>query len=112
MNKVIILMVLLIVALAVAACGSVRSFDNSASGVAESASDPTPTVSKGDAGAEVTESEVTAQREDDGKDRSDDVTPQRSFAGTIPAPEFPPGLDWLNTDRPLTLDQLKGKVDR
>jgi len=27
-----------------------------------------------------------------------------------PAPEFPPGLDWLNTDRALTLGELRGKV--
>lgn len=33
-----------------------------------------------------------------------------SFAGTDPAPEFPTGLDWLNTDRPLSLAQLEGKV--
>lgn len=26
------------------------------------------------------------------------------------APEFPGGLDWLNTDRPLTLSRLKGKI--
>ncbi len=35
---------------------------------------------------------------------------ERSFAGTTPAPEFPAGLDWLNTDRPLTLAELSGKV--
>ena len=34
----------------------------------------------------------------------------RSFAGTNPAPEFPVGLDWLNTARPLTLAELKGKI--
>ncbi|MGD8856815.1 MAG: thioredoxin-like domain-containing protein, partial [Chloroflexota bacterium] len=34
----------------------------------------------------------------------------QSFAGTVPAPEFPPGLDWLNTDRPLTMAELRGKV--
>ncbi len=33
-----------------------------------------------------------------------------SFAGTIPAPEFPVGLDWLNTGRPLTLAELRGKI--
>jgi thiol-disulfide isomerase/thioredoxin len=26
------------------------------------------------------------------------------------APEFPPGLDWLNVDHPLTLQSLRGKV--
>jgi len=26
------------------------------------------------------------------------------------AAEFPPGLDWLNTPRPLSLLELRGKV--
>lgn len=33
-----------------------------------------------------------------------------SLAGTVPAPEFPIGLDWLNTEQPLTLAQLQGKL--
>lgn len=33
-----------------------------------------------------------------------------SLAGDMPAPEFPVGLDWLNTERPLTLAELRGKV--
>jgi hypothetical protein len=37
------------------------------------------------------------------------VAPQR-FAGTVNAPEFPRDLDWLNTDRPLTLRELRGKI--
>jgi DNA-binding beta-propeller fold protein YncE len=31
-------------------------------------------------------------------------------AGTIPAPEFPAGLAWLNTATPLTMKALRGKV--
>lgn len=46
----------------------------------------------------------------DNTQESTDVTPQQSFAGETPAPEFPLDLDWLNTDRPLSLDQLKGKI--
>jgi thiol-disulfide isomerase/thioredoxin len=34
----------------------------------------------------------------------------RSFAGSVPAPEFPPGLDWLNVDGPLSLADLRGKI--
>ncbi len=34
----------------------------------------------------------------------------RSYAGTEPAPEFPDGLDWLNTERPLSFRELRGKV--
>ena len=36
--------------------------------------------------------------------------PTRSYAGSVPAPEFPPGLDWLNVDEPLTLADLRGKI--
>ena len=31
------------------------------------------------------------------------------FAGTVRAPEFPEGLDWINSE-PLTLSQLRGKL--
>lgn len=34
----------------------------------------------------------------------------RPFAGNIPAPDFPPGLDWLNVERPLTMADLRGKI--
>ena len=32
------------------------------------------------------------------------------FAGTIPAPPFPAGLEWLNSDGPLSWEQLRGKI--
>ena len=32
------------------------------------------------------------------------------FAGKVNAPEFPAGLDWLNTDQPLSIKQLRGKL--
>ena len=32
------------------------------------------------------------------------------YAGKEPAPEFPPDLDWINVDEPLTLESLKGKI--
>ena len=35
---------------------------------------------------------------------------RKSYAGTANAPEFPGNLDWLNSDRPLTLAELKGKI--
>ena len=34
----------------------------------------------------------------------------RRFAGQVNAPEFPAALDWLNTERPLTLNDLEGKI--
>ncbi len=33
-----------------------------------------------------------------------------SYAGKVKAPEFPPDAQWLNTPRPLTLQELRGKV--
>ncbi len=33
-----------------------------------------------------------------------------SVAGEVQAPEFPTGLDWLNTAAPLSLEELRGKV--
>ena len=32
-----------------------------------------------------------------------------SFAGKFNAPEFPAGLEWVNTDRALTMRELQGK---
>ncbi len=34
----------------------------------------------------------------------------RTVAGPVNAPELPAGLDWINTDRPLSLHQLRGKI--
>jgi sugar lactone lactonase YvrE len=34
----------------------------------------------------------------------------RNYAGTVNAPDFPTGLDWLNADRPLSMKDLRGKV--
>jgi hypothetical protein len=35
---------------------------------------------------------------------------RNEFAGTVNAPDFPKGLDWLNTDKPISLKDLRGKV--
>jgi thiol-disulfide isomerase/thioredoxin/sugar lactone lactonase YvrE len=32
------------------------------------------------------------------------------YEGRVNAPDFPPGLQWLNTERPLSLRELRGKV--
>ncbi len=34
----------------------------------------------------------------------------RMYQGQINAPEFPPGLEWMNTDKALTMTDLRGKV--
>ncbi|MEP7274651.1 MAG: thioredoxin-like domain-containing protein, partial [Acidobacteriota bacterium] len=40
------------------------------------------------------------------------MKPQRNelFEGEYNAPEFPAGMEWLNTDRPLSLRELRGKI--
>ncbi|MBO0797761.1 MAG: redoxin domain-containing protein, partial [Blastocatellia bacterium] len=32
------------------------------------------------------------------------------FEGEVNAPEFPAGLEWLNTEKPVSLRQLRGKI--
>lgn len=32
------------------------------------------------------------------------------FAGQVTAPDFPADAEWLNTDRPLGLRDLRGKI--
>ena len=34
----------------------------------------------------------------------------QSYAGTVNAPDFPKGMDWLNTEQPLSLEDLRGKI--
>lgn len=34
----------------------------------------------------------------------------RSFTGTVRAPDFPSGLEWLNVERPLTLADLRERL--
>src|SRR3954465_14380064 len=33
-----------------------------------------------------------------------------TYRGTVRAPEFPAGLEWLNTERPLSILGLRGKL--
>ncbi len=34
----------------------------------------------------------------------------RMHAGKVNAPDFPQGMDWLNTQAPLSLEALRGKL--
>ncbi|MGA2669008.1 MAG: thioredoxin-like domain-containing protein [Ignavibacteria bacterium] len=45
-----------------------------------------------------------------GQNKGEEETPNLKYLGNITAPEFPSGLQWLNTDRPLTLKEFKGKL--
>lgn len=35
---------------------------------------------------------------------------QKMFEGEVNAPDFPRGLDWLNTEKPISLRDLRGKI--
>ena len=37
------------------------------------------------------------------------MSPQ-TYAGKVNAPDFPEGMEWLNTQRPVSLAELRGKV--
>jgi hypothetical protein len=37
------------------------------------------------------------------------MSPQ-TYAGKVNAPDFPQGMEWLNTQRPVSLAELRGKV--
>lgn len=45
-----------------------------------------------------------------GDDRHADPWSARSYAGTTPAKGLPAGVEWLNSEYPLTLEQLEGKI--
>lgn len=35
---------------------------------------------------------------------------ERAYAGTVRAPDFPQGLDWINVERPLSIADLRGRL--
>src|ERR1044071_2082538 len=37
-------------------------------------------------------------------------TPVPEYEGKVNAPDFPEGLEWLNTERPISIRQLRGKI--
>lgn len=39
-----------------------------------------------------------------------DPVAQPRFVGEVNAPNFPQGLRWFNTDRPVSLTDLRGKI--
>ncbi|MGB4860882.1 MAG: thioredoxin-like domain-containing protein, partial [Tepidiformaceae bacterium] len=39
-----------------------------------------------------------------------DEAPRKSYAGTDPAPAIPTGVTWFNVQRPLTLEELTGRI--
>ena len=103
---------LVLVGLAGAACGSSD---------ADTPDDVDPVVTS--PGSTVAETEdppdselASPSTEDPGDDDGGQEEPGSGAAAPVPvsfrspAPDFPPGLDWLNTDYPLSLEGLRGKI--
>jgi len=90
--------------LALAACsGTITPKDTAPVSLDESAVvevEPGPSL-------EDTPIETEPPEASEGEEMSSEPSP---IVDLPPAPEFPVGLDWLNTNTPLTLAQLKGKV--
>lgn len=106
-HKIVISIIGLVAALALAACGSAGLQTTPASAPPQVTTDTTAQATGSDVEQGVDKGEATVDSDQEG---ADVTAPERSYAGTRPAPEFPAGLDWLNTDRPLRLEQLRGKV--
>ena len=69
-----------------------------------------PSVAEGNLDP-VNDAEATSpERDVVEQEAGDPSSSEQSFAGTTPAAEFPDGLDWLNTDQPLSIADLRGKV--
>ena len=105
-------MLLVLVGLAGAACGSSD---------ADTPDDVDPVVTS--PGSTVAETEdppdsepASPSTEDPGDDDGGQEEPGSGAAAPVPvsfrspAPDFPPGLDWLNTEYPLSLEGLRGKI--
>ena len=42
--------------------------------------------------------------------KREDAMTSQSFAGKTNAPDFPDGMEWVNTDRPVSMQELRGKL--
>ncbi len=69
---------------------------------------PTITDLSGDGDTSPTQAQSEEATEETPSPDSEVRTPV--VEGTVPAPEFPTGLDWINVDAPLTMEALRGKV--
>jgi DNA-binding beta-propeller fold protein YncE len=102
---------LLLLALLLAACEDQQSTSSQDEG-------DSPESGLTEAGEDGGQEEATGANTPEGESPADSddapspspATDDISFAGLTPAPDFPAGLDWLNTSEPLTLSDLRGKV--
>ena len=106
---------MLAVALAVAACGSPdgESSDVEA-GVTTATTTPEAEVAVDSelAGGDAARSVEPMVADDEGAPEEPAPTAGEPVpvSWRQPAPEFPAGLDWLNTEHPLTIESLRGKI--
>lgn len=53
---------------------------------------------------------AAAQNPEGQKEKEMKPEPNKLFEGEVNAPAFPTDLDWLNTERPIALSELRGKI--
>ncbi len=119
MNYGLVLALMVVVALLVASCGESSNDEaetatrpveeSSASTEVAPQPDPPTEAPATTEPVEAQEEEIPATAASDAS-RQEDEGETLSFAGSVPAPDFPPGLDWLNTEEPISLSDLRGKV--
>lgn len=99
--------------LLLAACnqiGNSTQSDDTVSAGEETSESGSATIDSSPGEGEAVGSGAEGQRSDERPGDGSEEEVERSFAGSLPAPEFPAGLDWLNSDGPLSLADLRGKV--
>lgn len=108
-KKIVLPLILAFVLSLLVACSQMDDGDSTAP-----TEEPTETspASNGPSTGEDQASEASGdgQQSEANQDEGAEEDGERSFAGTLPAPEFPTGLDWLNVERPLSMADLRGKV--
>ncbi|HET6443085.1 MAG TPA: thioredoxin-like domain-containing protein [candidate division Zixibacteria bacterium] len=119
MNKKYLFLLTLLVTLALllSACGGTDTSSTTKSseeaGNQSSGNSDTDTAAdqeESNGSSEVDSIEDAGEGGSESAQNSSSANPELSFAGQVPAPEFPEGLDWLNTSGPLKLADLRGKV--
>ena len=107
-SELILLLAALILLLA--ACSSVDEGENPIENASTGEETTSTTSSETDTPAIGEEAGADAELIEESNSGPEEDNVGQSYAGKVPAPEFPAGLDWLNTDGPLSLADLRGKV--
>lgn len=106
-RKITYSLLTILIGVVLAACGRTNEESPVSPASPTEPSQTTPTGEIEEAAEENTQpNEPTGEFESE----PEEAAVEQSYAGKVPAPEFPQGLDWLNSKRPLSLEDLRGKA--